>query len=92
MTLSKKLSAAGETFSAVYEKGALRPLKPLRLREKCRFLVTVYPEHRWQLEFDRLRRKMSNRTKAIPQAVVDAEVTQASAEVRAKRRGARRSA
>jgi len=92
MTLPKKLSAGGETFPAVYENGALRPLKPLRLKEKSRFLVTVYPEHRWQKEFDQLRRKMTDRTKAIPQAVVEAEVTQARAEVRAKRRGSRRSA
>ena len=92
MALPKKLSAGGETFPAVYENGALRPLKPLRLREKSRFLVTVYPEHEWQIEFDRLRKKMTSRTKAIPQAVVDAEITQARAEVKAKRRGARRSA
>ena len=92
MALPKKLSAGGETFPAVYENGALRPLRPLRLREKSRFLVTVYPERQWQIEFDRLRKKMTNRTKAIPQAVVDAEITQARAEVKAKRRGARRSA
>ena len=92
MALPKKLSAATETFHAVFENGALRPLKPLRLKEKSRFLVTVYPEGQWHNEFERLRRKMIARTKNIPQQVIEAEVTQARAESRAKRRGVRRSA
>jgi predicted DNA-binding antitoxin AbrB/MazE fold protein len=92
MTAPKQLSPAGETFHAVFENGALRPLKPLRLKEKSRVLVTVYPELQWRSEFERLRRKMTARTKAISQEVIEAEVTQARAEVKAKRRAARRSA
>jgi predicted DNA-binding antitoxin AbrB/MazE fold protein len=91
MALPKKLSPAMETFHAIFANGALRPLKPLRLKEKSRFLVTVYPEHQWRNEFARLRRKMIGRTKNIPQEVIEAEVTQARTESRAKRRGVRRS-
>lgn len=92
MALPKKLSPVTEPFHAVFENGALRPLKPLRLKEKSRFLVTVYPEHQWRNEFERLRRKMIARTKNIRQEAIEAEVTQARAESRAKRRGVRRSA
>ena len=81
-----------ETFRAVYENGVLRPLKPLRLREQSEVLVTLYPNRKWRNEFDRLIRRMKARTKAVPQEVIEAEVTRARAEVKAKRRAARRSA
>jgi len=77
---------------AVYEKGVLRPLRPLQLKEQSRVLITLYPERRWRNDFDRLLRRMKSRTKAIRQDVIDAEVSRARAEVKAKRRGARRPA
>lgn len=91
MSLPRKILPAEETVKAVYEKGVLRPLQPLRLKEQSRVLITVYPERRWRNDFDRLLRRMKARTKAIPQDVIEAEVTQARAEVKAKRRAARRS-
>ena len=92
MALPKRFPSVAEAFPAVYENGALHPLKPLRLKEKSRFLVTVYPEKKWRDEFERLRRKMTHRTRYISQAEIEAEVTKARAEARAKRRGARRTA
>jgi predicted DNA-binding antitoxin AbrB/MazE fold protein len=91
MSLPRKILPAEETVKAVYEKGVLRPLQPLRLKEQSRVLITVYPERRWRNDFDRLLRRMKARTKAIPQDVIEAEVTQARVEVKAKRRAARRS-
>ncbi len=79
-----------ETFRAVYENGVLRPLQPLRLKEQSHVLVTLYPEPQWRNEFERLLHRMKARTKAIPQKVIEAEVTRARAEVKAKRRAARR--
>ncbi|HOU13110.1 MAG TPA: antitoxin family protein [Anaerolineae bacterium] len=35
----------GETITAVYEKGTLRPLTPLRLREQQRVRIQVMPEN-----------------------------------------------
>ena len=81
-----------ETFRAVYENGVLRPLQPLRLKERSQVLVTLYRETQWRKDFERLLRRMRTRTKAIPQELIEAEVTQARAEVKAKRRAARRSA
>jgi predicted DNA-binding antitoxin AbrB/MazE fold protein len=92
MALAKKLFPVTKTFHAVFEHGALRPLKRLRLKEKSRFLVTVYPENQWRDEFERLRRKMLVRTKHIPQKEIEAEVTKARPGARAKRPGARRTA
>jgi predicted DNA-binding antitoxin AbrB/MazE fold protein len=77
---------------AVYEKGVLKPLRPLRLKEQSRVLITLYPERRWRKEFERVMARMRARTKAAPQNVIEAEVTQARAEVKAKRRAARRPA
>ena len=92
MTFPKKLHAVEKTVRAVYEKGVLRPLRPLRLKEQSRVLITLYPERQWRKEFDRLLRKMKARTKTIPQDVIESEVTRTRAEVKAKRRVARRPA
>ena len=81
-----------ETFRAVFENGVLRPLRPIRLKEKSRVLVTLYREAQWHAEFERLLRRMRARTRGIPQRVIEAEITRASAEVKAKRRAARRPA
>ncbi|HEY3303848.1 MAG TPA: antitoxin family protein [Candidatus Binatia bacterium] len=92
MALPRKIHPAEETVKAVYEKGVLRPLRPLQLKERSRVLITLYPERKWRNDFDRLLRRMKARTKAIPPDVIEAEVTRARAEVKAKRRAARRSA
>src|SRR5574341_1447647 len=72
-----------ETFRAVFENGVLRPLRPIRLREKSQVVVTLHRESQWQKEFDRLIRRMKARTKGVPQREIEAEVTRARAEVRA---------
>ena len=82
----------GEAFRAVFENGVLRPLRPIRLKDKSRVFITVYPEAQWRKEFERLLRRMKVRTKAVPQQVIEAEITRARAEVKAKRRAARRPA
>lgn len=79
-----------DTIRAIFENGVLRPLRPLRLKEKSRVLVTLYPEGRWRDEFARLMRRMKARTKGIPQRVIEREVTIARVETKAKRRAARR--
>ena len=79
------------TFRAVFEKGVLRPLEPLRLKERSRVTVTLCEESKWRNDFERLMRKMSRRTRTIPQKEIEAEVTQARAEVKVTRRAARRS-
>jgi len=81
-----------ESFRAVFENGVLRPLRPIRLKEKSRVFISLYPESQWRHDFERLLRRMRVRTKAVPQPVIEAEVTRARAEVKAKRRGARRPA
>jgi predicted DNA-binding antitoxin AbrB/MazE fold protein len=92
MALPRKIYPAEEMVRAVYEKGVLKPLRPLRLKEQSRVLITLYPERRWRKEFERVMARMRARTKAAPQNVIEAEVTQARAEVKAKRRAARRPA
>lgn len=92
MASPKRKFASAETFQAVFENGVLRPLRPLRLKEKSRVTLTLCGESKWRNDFERLMRKMSRRTRAITQKDTEAEVTQARAEVKATRRAARRSA
>ena len=82
----------GEAFRAVFENGVLRPLRPIRLKDKSRVFITVYPESQWGKDFERLLRRMKVRTQAVPQQVIETEITRARAEVKAKRRAARRPA
>lgn len=92
MSLPRKIHPVEQTVRAVYEKGVLRPLRPLRLKEQSRVLITLYPERQWRKEFERLLRRMKARTKGVPQELIEAEVTRARAEAKAKRRAARRPA
>ena len=92
MKIQKRETWIEQTFQAVFEKGVLRPLEPLRLKEKSRVTVTLCGENKWRNHFERLMRKMSRRTRAISQKEIEAEVTQARADVKATRRAARRSA
>jgi predicted DNA-binding antitoxin AbrB/MazE fold protein len=92
MAFPKRKFSVDETFKAVFEKGVLKPLRPLRLKEKTEVILTLHPERRWRKELERLLRRMKRRTKAIPQRDIEAEVTKARAEVKANRRAARRSA
>ncbi|MGZ8530081.1 MAG: antitoxin family protein [Candidatus Binatia bacterium] len=92
MRTQKRETSIEQTFQAVYEKGVLRPLKPLGLKEKSRVTVTLCGESKWREDFDRLMRKMSRRTRTTSQKELEAEITRARAEVRAIRRATRRSA
>lgn len=92
MAESRRARPVEETFRAVYENGVLRPLQPLRLKEQSHVLVTLYPEWQWRNQFERLLRSMKVRTKGVPQQTIEGEVTRARAEVKAKRRAARRPA
>lgn len=92
MPSPKRKTVAEETFQAIFENGVLRPLQPLRLREKSRVTISLFPEAKWRSDFERLLRNMRARTRAVPQRDVEAEVSRARVEVRAKRRAARRSA
>jgi predicted DNA-binding antitoxin AbrB/MazE fold protein len=92
VALPKKKVPEVETFQAVFENGVLRPLRPLRIREKSRVTVTLCSETEWRSQFDRLLRKMRARTKTVGQRELETEVSQARAEAKAKRRGVRRSA
>jgi len=92
MALPKQKVPAAERFQAVFKKGVLRPLKPLRLRENSRVTLALFPEAKWRADFERLLRRMRTRTRAVAQKDIEAEVGQARAEIKAKRRAARRPA
>jgi predicted DNA-binding antitoxin AbrB/MazE fold protein len=81
-----------QTFRAIFQNGVLRPLRPIRLKEKSRVLVTLHQELEWRDEFESLLRRMKIRTKATPQQIVEEQVTRARAEVKARRRAHRRPA
>ena len=81
-----------QTFRAIFQNGVLRPLKPIRLKEKSHVFITLHQESEWRDEFEGLLRRMRIRTKAASQQVVEEQLTRARAEVKARRRAHRRPA
>ena len=76
----------------VYEGGVLKPLQPVRLRERKTCLVSIYPEEEWHKDLDALLRSVHRRTRRVSPATIEADISKARAEVKAQRREARRSA
>jgi predicted DNA-binding antitoxin AbrB/MazE fold protein len=75
---------------ARFEAGVLKPLQPLRLKQKQICLISVYPEAQWHQQFDALLTRIRKRSHRYPPTAIEADITAARAEVRAKRRAARR--
>lgn len=76
----------------VYEDGVFKPLERVRLSEHEVCLVSVYPEERWRKDFEALLKRVQRRTRNSPAAEIEADITAARAEIKAKRRASRRSA
>ena len=77
---------------AVYENGVLKPLDRVRMRERKVCLLSIYPEEEWRKDFEALLGRIHRRTRRHASADIEADITAARAEVKAKRREARRSA
>ena len=77
---------------AVYENGVLKPLKRMRMGEQKVCLLSVYPEEEWRHDLEALLHRVRRRTKRHASAEIEADITTARAETKAKRREARRSA
>ena len=79
-----------QVIRARYERGVLKPLERLRLKQRQICLVSVYPESQWRQQFDALLTRLRKGTRRHRPATIEADITAARAEVRAKRRAARR--
>ena len=74
----------------VYEDGVLKPLQHIQLGEREVCLVSIYPEEKWRKDFQALLKRIQRRTQKYPATEIEADITAARAEVKAKRREARR--
>lgn len=79
-----------QVIRARYERGVLKPLERLGLKNQQVCLVSVYPEGQWRQQFDALLTRLRKGTRRHPPAAIEADITAALAEVRAKRRAAPR--
>jgi len=79
-----------QLIRARFERGVLKPLQRLRLKKREICLVSIYPEAQWRLHFDALLTRLRKRTSRYRPASIESDITAARAEVRAKRRAARR--
>ena len=76
----------------VYEDGVLKPLQRLQLGERAICLVSLYPEEKWLKDFQTLLKRIQRRTQKQSSAEIEADITAARTEVKAKRRETHRSA
>jgi predicted DNA-binding antitoxin AbrB/MazE fold protein len=79
-----------QLIRARFERGVLKPLQRLRLKRREICLVSVYPEAQWQRQFDALLTRVRKRASRYRSAAIEADITAARADVRAKRRATRR--
>lgn len=79
-----------QVIRARFERGVLKPLQRLRLKKREVCLVSVYPEAQWRQQFNALLTRVRKRTSRHRQTTIEADITAARAEVRAKRRATRR--
>ncbi len=84
--------AMQRVIRAVFENGMLKPLERLRVGEKKVCLVSVYPEETWHNDFEAILRRTHRKTSRHRPSEIEDDITAARAEVKAKRREARRSA
>ncbi|MFQ5668746.1 MAG: antitoxin family protein [Candidatus Binatia bacterium] len=77
---------------AVYEKGVLKPLDRVRMKERKVCLVSIYPEEEWRRDFEALLRRIHRKTRRRTPAEIEHDISAARAEVKAARREACRSA
>jgi predicted DNA-binding antitoxin AbrB/MazE fold protein len=79
-----------QVVRARFEDGVLKPLQRLRLKKREVCVVSVYPEAQWRRQFDALLKRTRKRASRHEPATIEADITAARAEVRAKRRATRR--
>jgi predicted DNA-binding antitoxin AbrB/MazE fold protein len=74
------------TILARYEHGALHPLEPVEVPEGATVEVTIVTEG-WKRRLETLLGRTRARTGDLPPDEIEAEITQAAAEVKAERLG-----
>lgn len=79
-----------QVIRARFERGVLKPLQRLRLKKQEICLISVYPESQWRQQLNTLLTRIQKRTSRHRPNTIEADITAARAEVRAKRRATRR--
>jgi predicted DNA-binding antitoxin AbrB/MazE fold protein len=79
-----------QLIRARFERGVLKPLQRLRLKARQVCLISVYPEARWRRQFEALLTRTRKRARRHRPGTIEADITAARAEVRAKRRATHR--
>ncbi len=74
----------------VYEDGVLKSLQRPQLGERAICLVSLYPEEKWLKDFQTLLKRVQRQTQKQSSVEIEADVTAAWTEVKAKRREAYR--
>lgn len=72
-------------IDAIYEKGILRPLQPLNLKENDRVKIAIDLEDQWEKAFESLLNSIHKRTGKYSSEEIEADITQASLEVKESR-------
>lgn len=77
---------------AIYENGVFKPLQRVQLDQRKICLLSIYPEEKWQKDFEALIRRIQKRTQRYDSKTIETDITTARAEAKSKRREARRPA
>lgn len=71
-----------KTIEAVYEDGVFKPLNQVPLPEHTKIRLTLSLPRDWSEKFQRLLKKVHQRTKDIPPETIERDITLASRKAR----------
>ena len=79
------------TIEAIYENGVFKPLQKIDVKEHERVEIRILARDEWQMKFNRLIRKIHQKTAQYSAEEIEADITQAIKEAREEKRDHRRS-
>ncbi len=74
-------------ISAVFENGVFKPLEEVHVKEHEKVEIKILSHDEWQKRFNRIIEKIHKKASKYPSEEIEADITHAIKEVRAKRHG-----
>ena len=76
-----------EVINAVFENGVFKPLEKIEMKEHEKVTIKILSLDQWQSRFNRVIEKIHKRANQYTPEEIEADVAQASKEVREEKHG-----
>ncbi|MCK9364272.1 MAG: antitoxin family protein [Syntrophales bacterium] len=76
-----------QVFTAVFENGVFKPIQHIEMKEHEEVTMKVVSRDDWQSRFDRIIKKIHQKSTLQGSAVIESDIVRAIAEVREEKNG-----